>query len=485
MKNRLFLSTAIPYVNADPHIGFALELVQTDFLARYNRAKLGREAVFATTGTDENSLKNVRSAETAGIPVESFVEEKAGIFKTLLEKLNADFNAFIRTREDRHMRGAQKLWQACNPEDFYKKEYEGLYCVGCEMFYTEKEVPDGICPEHKKPLEKIKEENYFFKLSKYEKTIERLIASNELRIVPDARKNEMLAFIKNGLEDFSVSRSNERAGHFGVPVPGDATQTMYVWFDALSNYLNALDYADDGELFSDFWNSADAKRVHVIGKGITRFHAIYWIGMLLSAGLPLPDELFVHGYITAGGEKMSKSLGNVINPFTTVDTYGTDATRYYLLREIPSTDDGDYSDARMEERYAELANRLGNLVSRVSAMANKYFEGKLDRISVNWSEQETHLDNAVDDYNFKAYLDYVFEACDAANEVIDKKAPFKLVKTDEAEAKRVLSEVAEMIRFIGRSLAPALPEASAKILESYKEDGTVAIIPGLFPRRDQ
>ncbi len=485
MKKRLFLSTAIPYVNGEPHIGHALEFVQADMVARYWRTKLGNDSVFSVGGTDENSLKNVRSAEDAGEEVGSFVERHAEIFRSLNGLLNIELNDFIRTREDRHMRGAQKLWSACNPEDIYKKKYSGLYCVGCEAFYTEKEVPDGICPEHKKPLEKIEEENYFFKLSHYAKDLERLIASDELRITPESRKNEMLAFIRGGLEDFSISRSNERAKFWGVPVPGDDSQAMYVWFDALSNYINALGYADDSENFAKFWATDEADRVHVIGKGIARFHAIYWPAMLLSAGLPLPTELFVHGYVTISGDKISKSLGNVIHPKSLVEEFGVDAVRYYFLREIPSYNDGDYSPERMEERYAELANRLGNLVSRVSAMANKYFEGKLDRIETNWSEQENQLEHLIETYNFKAYLDYVFEACDTANEVIDVKAPFKLVKTDEAEAKRVLSEVTEIIRFIGRSLAPALPETSAKILESYKEDGTVTVIPGLFPRRDQ
>jgi len=478
---RLFISTAIPYVNASPHIGFALELIQTDVVARYFRAQFGDDEVFALTGSDENSLKNVRAAEDAQEEVEPFVERHAAEFKGLSETLNLSFNDFIRTREDRHIRGAQKLWSACKPEDIYKKTYKGFYCVGCEAFYTEKDIPDGICPEHKKPLEQIEEENYFFKLSNYQAQLEQLIQSDELRIVPESRKNEVLSFVRGGLEDFSISRSQERAKHWGVPVPGDASQVMYVWFDALSNYITALGYADDAEQYKKFWVEND-KRVHVIGKGIIRFHAVYWPAMLLSAGVPLPKELFVHGYVTVEGEKMSKSIGNTIHPKTLVDEFGIDPVRYYFLREIPSHGDGDFSRERMEQRYAELANQLGNLVSRVAAMSLKYFNGSLDDVSVDLSKQEQNMIAHMSAYDLRAYIDDVFEVVSAANDLVDKKAPFKLVKEDEAAAKAVLSELAQMIRFIGRGLAPILPQTSEEILRRY---GTVIEMgEPLFPRRD-
>lgn len=478
---RFYISTAIPYVNAAPHIGFALELIQTDAKLRYERELLGDASVFGLTGSDENSLKNVRAAQEVGESVDTFVERHAAEFQSLQDTLNLSFTDFIRTREERHMEGAQKLWSACKQEDIYKKSYSGLYCVGCEQFYTEKEVPDGICPDHKKPLEHVEEENYFFKLSNYQAQLEELIESDTLKIIPESRKNEVLSFIRQGLEDFSISRSQERAQHWGVPVPSDESQVMYVWFDALSNYITALGYKDERELYKTFWQEND-RRAHVIGKGILRFHAVYWPAMLLSAGVPLPTELFVHGYITVEGEKMSKSIGNTIHPKILVDEYGIDPVRYYFLREIPSHGDGDFSRQRMEERYAELANRLGNLVSRVAAMSQKYFEGKLDQITVDWTERNQLLADAMAQYDFKTYLDEVFAVVDEANEEVDKKAPFKLVKEDPDAAKAVLSSIAEQIRFVGHALAPVLPHTSEEILRRY---GTV-IETGdpLFPRRD-
>jgi methionyl-tRNA synthetase len=482
MKN-FYITTAIPYVNAAPHIGFALELIQTDAAVRYWRSRLDEGTARALTGSDENSLKNVRAAEEAGEEVGDFVARHAEEYKALQETLNLSFNDFIRTREERHIEGAQKLWSACRPEDIYKKTYKGLYCVGCEAFYTEKEVPEGVCPEHKKPLEEIEEENYFFKLSNYQDQLEKLIESDEIKITPKTRKNEVLSFIKGGLEDFSISRSQERAKHWGVPVPGDEAQVMYVWFDALSNYITALDYKDEGKAYQKYWNSDDTRRVHVIGKGITRFHAVYWPAMLLSAGLKLPTEIFVHGYITIEGEKISKSIGNVIHPKELVDEFGADATRYYFLREIPSHGDGDYSKDRMEERYAELANQLGNLVGRVATMSNKYFDGDLDTWQTDWAELNSELQADINNYDFKKYLDDIFEIIGEANEIIDKKAPFKLVKEDEKAAKAVLSEVADMIIFCGQALLPIIPEAAQEILNRYAGDKILTGDP-LFPRRD-
>lgn len=478
-----YITTAIPYVNASPHIGFALELIQTDAAARYWTERIGPDDVRFVTGSDENSLKNVRAAEEVGEPVAAFVERHAEEFKRLKEVLNLSNNDFIRTREERHIKGAQKLWSACKPEDIYKKTYSGLYCVGCEQFYTEKECPDGVCPEHKRNLEKIEEENYFFKLSNYQKQLEELIESDAIRIVPQTRKNEILSFIRQGLEDFSISRSVERAKNWGVSVPGDDSQVMYVWFDALSNYINAVGYAEETDLYKKFWDNDETRRVHVIGKGILRFHAVYWPAMLLSAGVPLPHEIFVHGYITVEGDKMSKSLGNVLHPQALVDEYGTEAVRYYFLREIPSHGDGDFSKARIEERYAELANQLGNLVSRVAAMTSKYFDGKVKSVEIKWEDHHRALEESMESYDFKRYLDRVFSIVSRANEIIDKEAPFKLVKTDEARAHQILSELAEMIRFVGKALLPMMPETAKEILRRYEGD-VIKVGDPLFPRRD-
>ncbi len=481
MKSYL-ISTSIPYVNAEPHIGHALEFVQVDAAARFARMMRGESLVCATTGTDENSLKNVRAAEALGVSVEDFVAEKAEVFREMIGMLDLQFDEFIRTRDEKHILGAQKLWSACKSEDIYKKSYKGMYCVGCEAFYTEEECVDGICPTHKKALEIVEEENYFFKLSNYQKQLETLIESDSLRITPQARKNEMLGFIRQGLVDFSISRSRERARDFGVTVPGDESQVMYVWFDALSNYITALGYGTDSEKFQTFWANGE-KRVHVLGKDIARFHAVYWPAMLLSAGLQTPTDLYVHGFLTVEGEKMSKSLGNVIAPKELVDDFGVDAFRYYLLREMPHASDGDVSKARMEDRYGELANQLGNLVSRTGAMAVSYFDGNLDEVELKFDEEWKRLTSAMDDFDFKSYCDIVFEVVARANDMIDKQAPFKLVKTDPDAAKMVLSELAAMIRFIGNALLPIIPETAGKIIARYYAE-TLEKGENLFPRRD-
>ena len=341
MSETVFVSTAIPYVNAKPHVGFALELIQADAISRYFRM-MGFD-VFFLTGTDENSLKNVRAAQELGITTEELCEKNSAAFQALGPALNLSNDDFIRTsHESRHVEGAGKFWSQTRAEDIYKKHYGGLYCVGCEDFYTEKEVPDGLCPEHGTRLEKIEEENYFFQLSAYQQQLVDLIESGKLQIVPETRRNEMLAFAKSGLKDFSISRTRERAGNWGIRVPNDPDQVMYVWYDALTNYITALDYADDGDRMQRYWHNC-SKRVHVIGKGINRFHTLYWPAMLMSVGLPTPDTVFVHGYLTVNGEKISKSLGNVIDPIDQVQKYTTDGFRFYLLRAISPFEDGDYS----------------------------------------------------------------------------------------------------------------------------------------------
>jgi methionyl-tRNA synthetase len=366
---KVFISTSIPYVNASPHLGHALELVQADVIARHHRL-LG-DRVFFLSGTDENSLKNVRSAENAGENVADFVYKNYLNFYNLKEVLNISFDDFIRTTEKRHFDGAQKLWMACK-KDIYKKKYSGLYCVGCEEYYKEDDLINGLCPEHKVAPELIEEENYFFKLSNYQEKIKELIEKDEVKIIPQSRKNEILSFINSGLQDFCISRTSERAKGWGIDVPGDETQKMWVWFDALSNYINALGYgSSDESKFLEFWQNNDLK-IHIIGKGINRFHSVYWLAMLLSAGISLPKILFVHGYITVDGQKMSKSLGNVINPYDLVEKYGCDAVRYFLLREIPALGDGDFTFEKFEKRYnSDLAGGIGNLLSRTLVMINK------------------------------------------------------------------------------------------------------------------
>ena len=467
MLKRFTITNAIPYVNAHPHIGFALELIQSDVLARYHR--LGGEEVRYITGTDENALKNVQASEKAARSVKDFVDEHALVFKKLNVTLNISADDFIRTTEERHIKGVQKLWQACEATgDIYKKKYQGLYCVGCEQFYMPKELVDGLCPEHKTKPELIEEENYFFKLSKYQDWLLSIIESGELKITPASRASELTEFIKSGLEDLSISRSNARAKNWGISVPGDDSQKIYVWMDALTNYITAIGYGTDEALFKTWWQ--ESYRAHLIGKGISRFHAIYWPAFLKSAGLEIPHEIFIHGYVTVEGEKISKSLGNVIDPFEVVSKYGIDAVRYFLLREIPTTGDGDFSIAKLEARYTgDLANNLGNLVSRVAKLSETLTSNEIDPIVTE------HLGKTTAAYHeeikaFKLHetLARLWELYTFANGYINDKAPWK---TGDALA---VASIAHLLEESADLLEPFLPETANKI-----RSGT----PGsLFPK---
>jgi methionyl-tRNA synthetase len=362
-------------VNAAPHLGFALEMVQADTLARFYR--LCGDDVRFQTGTDENSIKNVDAADQAGVPVPQLVERNAARFMALKESLDLSFDDFIRTSTDiGHRRGAERLWQACCENgDIYKRPYRGLYCTGCEQFYTSSELCEGRCPEHGTVPDEIEEENWFFRLSRYRQPLRNLYARGEMEIIPESRRNEVLAWIDGELDDFSVSRSARRARGWGITVPGDPDQVIYVWFDALGNYITGLGYGTDEALLSRFWKGASS-REHVIGKGITRFHAVYWLAMLLSAGLPVPTRILVHGYVTVEGRKIGKSAGNAIDPFALAEEFGADALRYYLLRHIRSTGDADFSHERFRKAYeSELAGQLGNLAHRVLSMVERYCDG--------------------------------------------------------------------------------------------------------------
>lgn len=469
-KKPFYISTAIPYVNAKPHIGHALEYVQTDARARFERLA-GRD-VFFLTGTDENSLKNVQAAEKAGETVEKFVADNAEHFKKFKTVLDISYDDFIRTTEKRHFDGAKKLWESFKKEDVYKKTYKGLYCVGCEAFYTEEELVDGIlCPEHKKPLETVEEENYFFKLGNYSKQLRELVEKNVIKIYPEARKNEWLAFIDRGLEDFSISRSHERAHGWGVPVPSDESQIMYVWVDALSNYITALGYGGDEKQFDTYWVQNENRQVsHVIGKGIGKFHVLYWPAFLLSAGIPLPTEIFIHGYVTVEGEKISKSLGNVIDPSEVVEKYGTDATRYYLLGAIPAAQDGDFSYARFEEFYtAHLANGVGNVTSRVISMLEKYSEGIIPEdkpCDLSWNtdtDSGSLYKQAFENYHFDGAVSAVNGMVSVLDGTISVVKPWERAKKGE-DISGYLYQFAEQLRHIALALLPIIPNSAEKIL---------------------
>jgi len=469
MAKKFYLTTAIPYVNAAPHVGHALEFVQTDVIARYHRL-LGEDTYFLS-GTDDNALKNVQAAEEKNIPVEKFVKQNSAKFFQFKEILNLSFDDFIRTTEKRHYEGAQALWKACKKEDIYQKKYKGLYCVGCEVFLTEKDLVNGQCPEHKKEPEVVEEENYFFRLSHYQDWLEKLISREELKIIPETRKNEVLAFIRQGLEDFSISRTKERAHGWGIPVPGDPQQIIYVWFDALANYITALDWHKKSKLYQKYW-PAD---VHVIGKGITRFHAIYWPAMLKSAGLPLPKSEFVHGYITVEGEKISKSIGNVIDPFNLVKKYGTDPIRYYLLREIPAYGDGDFSIQRFKEVYnADLANGLGNLVARMAKLCeNSGFDFKPTR-----SQFYPQIEKALDQFQFDEALNLLWEKVSAGDKLIDQEKPWEL---SGEKLNKVLKTLVENLRQISFNLKLFLPSTAETIEKQFKGPKIKSEKP-LFPR---
>jgi len=485
MTKKLYITTAIPYVNASPHIGFALEIIQADVIARYHR--LTGNEVFFLTGTDENALKNVQAAEKEKITPKKLVDKYAEQFKNLKQALNLSNDDFIRTTEKRHLQGAKKFWLACQ-KDIYQKNYRGKYCLGCEEFKTNKDLVDGRCPEHpQQKLEVVEEENYFFALSKYEKKLKQLIEKDILKIIPQERKNEILAFINRGLEDFSISRSVKRAKGWGVPVPNDKRQIIYVWFDALINYLTGLGYGQSkkDQLFNKFWLKNN-KILHCIGKGITRFHAIYWPAMLMSAGLPLPREELVHGYVTVEGRKISKSLGNTIDPFRFVKKFGSDALRYYLLKEIPPTKDGDFNFKHFKEVYnAGLANGLGNLTSRILTMVKKYSHCREPEINsdpdshplrtskkiYNWKKAYKNRDSALKDYRFNQALEAIWKYISTADKYIDKNKPWQLAKKDKKKFNWIIYGLLDSLHQLAWMTYPFLPDSSLKIARALQIKG--------------
>lgn len=479
-----YLTTSIAYTNSKPHVGFAMELVQGDTIARYHRL-IGDDVRFLT-GTDEHGLKMVQTARDRGILVEQLADENSAEFRRLTSFLQISNDHFIRTTDGYHVYGCQRLWERLKMANaLYKKTYEGLYCVGCEAYITEKDLVDGMCPNHRKEPIKFKEENYFFRYSAYLPKIKELIKNDVLKIIPASRKNEMLGLIEVGIEekkDISFSRPTEALA-WGIPVPDDPTQAMYVWCDALSNYITGCgfeaqeenishetkgthDPAPSLETFKKFW-PAD---VHLIGKDIVRFHAGFWIAMLMAADLPLPKAIYVHGYITSEGQKMSKSLGNVVDPFEIGGTFGVDALRYYLLREIPTTDDGDFNKDRFNALYnGELANNLGNLVSRVLTMAEKYCGGKIpacvkeepimNKVLETWKKYQ----GSINDFNLKEALESVFGLMTFANQYIDEQKPWILAKTEPIAVHTTLYNLLEIIRHASLMLMPFLPSTSEKI----------------------
>lgn len=498
MTERFYVTTAIPFVNATPHLGFALEIVQADVLARHQRRR-GAPVRFLT-GTDDNSLKNVQAAEAEGVPVRELVDRNAAAFAALREPLALSFDDFIRTSSDpRHRPGVERLWRACEASgDLYRKHYQGRYCVGCEQFFTDAELVDGRCPEHGTEPQPVEEENWFFRLSRYQRRLRELIASGALRVEPASRRNEVLGFIDGGLEDFSVSRSVARSRGWGVPVPGDPGQVVYVWFDALANYITALGYGTGSDDYQRWWAGGD-RRVHLIGKGILRFHAVYWPALLLSAGVPLPTRILVHDYLTVEGRKLSKSSGNVVDPVALAARFGSDALRWWLLREVPRVGDADFTVERLAARSDEdLANGLGNLVNRVVAMVHRYRQGRVpcaaaapagaERLTAACQRAPGLVDEALEVGDFRHATAAVWAIVEEANRFVEAARPWELARAERAGAPperldAVLGLLVDACRLLGAELAPFLPAAAARIAAQCGGDsGRLPEPAPLFPR---
>ncbi|MBI2042190.1 MAG: methionine--tRNA ligase [Candidatus Nealsonbacteria bacterium] len=480
MKEKFYLTTSIAYTNAPPHVGFALELIQADVIARYQR--LSGKDVFFLTGTDEHGQKVAKAAQNAGKSPREFTDGLSGKYRELAEVLNISNNDFIRTTDQKkHWPSVKKAWLAWEKKgDIYKKNYKGIYCAGCEAFITKKDLSNGKCGIHQwAEPEIIEEENYFFRLSRYSKKIEEILKKDKVKIIPEGKKNEMLSFARQGLEDISFSRPRKDL-RWGIPVPNDDSQTVYVWGDALTNYISALGYDKNSAKFKKYW-PAD---VHFIGKDIQKFHSLIWPGMLLSLGLPLPKKIFVHGFITVAGQKMSKSLGNVINPFELVEKYGADAVRYFLLREIPPSEDGDFTTEKFEKRYnADLASGLGNLTSRVITMAEKFKIKRpkfkptgenLKAIDACWTKYE----KALADFRFNEALSAIWELIGWCDRYIEKERPWSFDPAhDKEKQNEVMGNLLLMLEEIAELLIPFLPDTSAKMLKQLRNYKTESIFP--------
>lgn len=482
MSESYYLTTTLPYVNAAPHIGFALEIVQADIVARYH--KLLGDEVFFNTGTDEHGVKIYRKAQEQNREPQDYVDEYAAKFKELKNWLNlSDEIKFIRTSDPAHKQAAQKFWELCDQNGFiYKKNYQVKYCIGCELEKTESELENGKCSIHPNlEIELIDEENYFFKFSSFQNKLLDLYEKNPDFVLPHSRLNEIKAFVSRGLEDFSISRLKSKMP-WGVAVPNDPDQVMYVWFDALVNYISTLGWSENTENFEKFWGTREAPNaIQMAGKDNLRQQAAMWQAMLMAADLPTSKQILIHGFITSGGQKMSKSLGNVVDPVALVQEYGTDALRYYLARHVQPFEDSDFTLEKFKEAYnANLANGLGNLVARVMKMATdnlaKPVEVKQRAIS-----DFVDLTKFLDHYEFNQALDQIWQHIARHDEYIQETKPFSLVKTNPEQAREIIAKLVQGLADLAICLEPIMPETSKKIKTAIREH---QMPETLFPRKE-
>lgn len=475
MGKPFYITTPIFYPNANPHMGHAYTTVFADVIARYRR--LMGDDVYLLTGVDENTEKLVRAAERARLPTEAYLNRVVSNFKQVFADLSISYDQFIRTSDEKnHWPGAIALWKRIAAAgDFEKRSYRGLYCVGHEAFITEKELVDGKCPDHGEVPQVLQEENWFFKLSNYTARIKRCIEAGEFEIVPATRRNEILALLERGLEDVSFSRPAQKVS-VGVPVPNDPSQKMYVWCDALANYISALGFGGDEALYKKFWPA----EAHIIGKDILRFHAAIWPAMLLSAGLPLPKKIVVHGFITSGGTKMSKTLGNIVDPQALIQEYGAEAVRFYLARHVHPFEDSDLTLAHFKEVYnADLANGLGNLVNRIMRMATEHLPAPVVIPELTIPQKFSEV---LERYQIQEAATLITETVAALDRRIQETEPFKLIKQDPEKAKAIISELVVGLYTVARMLNLFLPSTMKKIRQLVTEH-RMPDAP-LFPRRE-
>jgi methionyl-tRNA synthetase len=466
MSAKKYITTTLPYVNADPHIGFALEIVQADVVARSWKQQ-GFDVIF-NTGTDEHGQKIYQKAVAAKQEPQEYCDEYAAKFNNLKAALNLSYTHFIRTTDKKHIIAAQEFWNRCLKNgNIYKKNYQTKYCVGCELEKTDSDLVNGQCPLHpKNTIELRDEENYFFAFSKFQKPLLDLYEKQPDFVLPQSKLNEIKQFVSGGLQDFSISRLKEKMP-WGIPVPNDPEHVMYVWFDALINYISTVNWPSDE--FNNWWPG-----IQVAGKDNLRQQSAMWQAMLLSAKVPLSKQIIIHGFIESNGQKMSKSLGNVIDPYEMIKKYGTDAVRYYLLREIPTLDDGDFSESRMKELYnSDLANELGNVVSRVTTLAAK--DGIVGSEGAYMPSKEDS--KLIESFQLNEVLISIWEEVKNLNKKINEETPWS--KTPQ-ERNGFLTESLGVLRHIANRLSPFLPATSESILKGTV--GTISKVPPLFPR---